>query len=621
MAFSAKSFEQILADQINYVRARTTLTDFNVGSVIRTILEASSLEDDEIYHQMVELLKQYSYLDCDGTELVRRGADFNESKLEENESSGPVYVVDNDLERTYLAVAVTVGNVNIEVVDATVFAAIGFPFTIRIGEDSPEVEDIAVNAIVLNQLQLAAGTVFAHPAAPLVVTEYTAGASRVSYVSGAADRTLPTGLGNSRPSTGIVARQNFLTTETATHYNGDFLSDVISARSINKGKIYNAPAETITEFTANPPFTNAGVINLSTFGGGRDLETDDEFRDRLFTKIASLMKATILAIQSATTGVEVVSTGQTVTRSKVFEDWIDRLVRVYINDGTSSFSPDTSSYAQTVLAANPAPNPGAAVLQLTSKTDFPDEGFVLVDQSGTPEILEYSAIAVAGPPYNMTLVGVTAVAHLMGDTVQVVEQVEDVTEFDQRYFQLDNIALIENTFNLFRVGSGATIPTEILPVTGYFINEGVGQVQLVSAAPLSSSLYAFYNWYIALVREVHKVLDGDLDDPANYPGVRAAGIKLLTSAATSVNIDVLMSLELKEGLDATTKASLIAQAELAINGYTSSLPMGQDWIRNEVIERAMALSGNILDLNLPLPPGNVTVLDNEVAVPRNITVL
>lgn len=619
MSFTPKSFEQILTDMINYVRARTTLTDFNVGSIIRTILESSALEDDEIYHQMVELLKQFSYLDCDGTELVRRGADFNESKLDANESAGTIYTYDSLLERTYIATAITAGDVNVNVVNAAVFLAVP-PFTARIGEGSAEVEDVTVNVIVGNQLQLGAAVLFSHPAAPLVVDEFTAGESRVSYVSGAAGRTIPTGLGVSKPATGINARQNFLTSETGTLANGDYMSDPVATRSINKGLAYNAPAQSILEYTSNPPFTGAGIINLSTFGGGRDLETDDEFRDRLFNKIASLTKATILAIESASRGVEDSATGQTVTRSKVYEDWIDELVRVYVNDGTSSFVPSTTNYAQTVLFANPIPNPGAATLQLTSKTDFPDEGFIIVDAGGTPEILEYSAIAVGGPPYAMTLVGVTAVAHAAGDVVQVVEQVEDATEFDQRYFELDNIAVIENTIELFRVGAGSTVPTQYTDAE-YLINEGTGQIELVAATFVGSSIYAYYNWYIGLVNEVHKVLDGDIDDPDNYPGVRAAGVKLLVSPATSVNIDVTMSIELKEGLDATTKASLIEQAKLAIISYTSSLPMGQDWIRNETIQRVMDLSDNIVDLNMPVPVGNISVLSNEVAVPRNINVL
>lgn len=52
--FQSKSFRAITASLINRVRATTTrLTDFSVGSVARTMLEAPAQEIDELYQQMV----------------------------------------------------------------------------------------------------------------------------------------------------------------------------------------------------------------------------------------------------------------------------------------------------------------------------------------------------------------------------------------------------------------------------------------------------------------------------------------------------------------------------------------------------------------------------------------
>ena len=53
MAFQPRSFPQILAEMIAYVQSNTVVSDFNVGSVARTLLEAAALEDDEQYFQMV----------------------------------------------------------------------------------------------------------------------------------------------------------------------------------------------------------------------------------------------------------------------------------------------------------------------------------------------------------------------------------------------------------------------------------------------------------------------------------------------------------------------------------------------------------------------------------------
>lgn len=53
MAFQLKDFRSIVASMINHVRGTTDkLTDFNVGAVNRTLLEAPAVEIDELYQQM-----------------------------------------------------------------------------------------------------------------------------------------------------------------------------------------------------------------------------------------------------------------------------------------------------------------------------------------------------------------------------------------------------------------------------------------------------------------------------------------------------------------------------------------------------------------------------------------
>lgn len=59
MAFQVKDFISIVASMVNHVRGATKkLTDFNVGSVNRTLIEASALEIDELYQQMFIGLKE-----------------------------------------------------------------------------------------------------------------------------------------------------------------------------------------------------------------------------------------------------------------------------------------------------------------------------------------------------------------------------------------------------------------------------------------------------------------------------------------------------------------------------------------------------------------------------------
>lgn len=53
MAFQIKDFTSIVASMINYMRGtQQQVTDFNVGSVARTMVEAPAVEIDELYQQM-----------------------------------------------------------------------------------------------------------------------------------------------------------------------------------------------------------------------------------------------------------------------------------------------------------------------------------------------------------------------------------------------------------------------------------------------------------------------------------------------------------------------------------------------------------------------------------------
>jgi uncharacterized phage protein gp47/JayE len=59
MAFQIKDFTSIVASMVNWMKAtQQKLTDFNVGSVARTLVEAPAAEIDELYQQMFIGLKE-----------------------------------------------------------------------------------------------------------------------------------------------------------------------------------------------------------------------------------------------------------------------------------------------------------------------------------------------------------------------------------------------------------------------------------------------------------------------------------------------------------------------------------------------------------------------------------
>lgn len=83
MAFQIKNFNSIMAGMINHVRGvQKAVTDFNIGSIMRTLLEAPGVEIDEAYQQffngLVEAIPVATY------------QSFNFDALPAVQTSGPV---------------------------------------------------------------------------------------------------------------------------------------------------------------------------------------------------------------------------------------------------------------------------------------------------------------------------------------------------------------------------------------------------------------------------------------------------------------------------------------------------------------------------------------------------
>jgi uncharacterized phage protein gp47/JayE len=77
MAFTPRSFPDILERMINRVVARTDLTDINDGSSLKQVLAAAAREDDDQYFQMVKLLEVFDIKTATGDDLDERAKDFN----------------------------------------------------------------------------------------------------------------------------------------------------------------------------------------------------------------------------------------------------------------------------------------------------------------------------------------------------------------------------------------------------------------------------------------------------------------------------------------------------------------------------------------------------------------
>jgi phage-related baseplate assembly protein len=123
----------------------------------------------------------------------------------------------------------------------------------------------------------------------------------------------------------------------------------------------------------------------------------------------------------------------------------------------------------------------------------------------------------------------------------------------------------------------------------------------------------------ALYNEIIKTVNGDITDPDNYPGCKAAGIhiQVLAPTITSISITaVLYALATSTTLDNT----FIINATNLLEQYTNSLVVGADWIRNVAESKVIISSNDIYDFKISTPSDNVAIAADRLAKTGTIVI-
>jgi len=289
--FTPRFFEEILQDMVNFIRTvAPELSDFNIGSRIRTILEASALEDDEQYHQMVALLLLWYLDNVRGADLDERLLEWNINRLSPLPAVGEVIVSNTNLTTSFTYNAVSIGATSLRLYSTQGFPASG---TIRIGEGTQSVEDIAFSA---NDYILSILTT-----APL--TKDHDRNDRVSLIEGTSN-IASVGTRVRVRSSALSVELTATMLEDATVLPGDYDSNAALTVMDAPGTAGRVSAGAIRDFVGAPPFDGAIVRNESSFAGGSDDESDDQFRSRGRKKIQSLARGTPLSLEQLVVGVE-----------------------------------------------------------------------------------------------------------------------------------------------------------------------------------------------------------------------------------------------------------------------------------------------------------------------------
>lgn len=151
--------------------------------------------------------------------------------------------------------------------------------------------------------------------------------------------------------------------------------------------------------------------------------------------------------------------------------------------------------------------------------------------------------------------------------------------------------------------------------------DGVRSASVVEHFPPSSSYNASVyiddgagNASQAMIDEVEDVLIGA--DTTASPGYKAAGINIQVLAPTKVTINITVEVD-DDGT--VSREALEYQIEEAVSEYVNNLLIGEDCIRNKIIEAIIALAG-VADLDLTVPASNTTISDLQIARTGTFTI-
>jgi uncharacterized phage protein gp47/JayE len=607
--FTPRSFETILNDMVAYVQSRSIISDYNIGSAIRSVLEAAALEDDEQYFQMVQLLDLFSITTSAGEDLDRRLADYGLTRASAKPATALGKFYDNTLVKTKIAAEAVAGVTTLVGFDTSRFPTSGYPYVVRIGEGTSRLQNVSVtnNNTTTMTLTLGGGTTFAVEVGDRLA--FVTGGSLTSPVAPSAQaRTISIGAQVQAAATVFEPARTYATTEPAYIISGNFESNEVIVKAITSGAAGNIGTNRINQFPSSPPFVGAGFASISKASGGVDRETDEEFRSRALSQLQSLSRGTVLALKSSAIGVTDPVSQARVTSSNLVEDFVNNEVILYVDDGTGAISRTKNLPADTLSAPATA---GDITLTVTDTSDWPNSGWILLETDGVnaAELVQYQS------KFGSTLGLVTAVAnnHLAATIIDFVDIITDSAEATQRRFNLNNYPVIRNSERIFIKAPSAA--WTLLTDSEYILNRGTGEMQIVDVGGVvaGTQIIAHYTYYTNLIAEVQKVMEGVSDDPVAYPGVKAAGIFLSVEQPILKRITVVASIAALPGYVESDIAPLI---QSAIENYIGSLRIGNDVIRSKLIDVAYSVTG-LADINIVIPVGNVTVLETELPVPND----
>lgn len=317
-----RSRQQILSDMLDSLSLATGISRFKVGGPLLSILEAASSSDARNTQDIFQLLASIGLDTAEGLALDNIGANEGVSRLLQARSTGTVTITDTSFTKQVSKLsqaypAPIVGSTTIYVEDASTWDAAG---QVYIGRGTANVEGPLNYTRVGNVLTITATTVFHNRGETVTVAQ---GGNRIV----SAGTVVSTAQGS------IVGTIEFATSFTTVLLDGETTLENVQVVAKVGGLTGNVPAFSVNEFSGASPFTGASVSNPLPYVNGRDVETDNDYRERIRSARNNKQRGTQNAIENAVVGISSTVENKTVASASLVRQK-GQIATLYLDDGT-----------------------------------------------------------------------------------------------------------------------------------------------------------------------------------------------------------------------------------------------------------------------------------------------
>lgn len=340
-----KSFNQILGDMIRKIIAETPLNDVNTGSVLLTLLEACASQDFENNVAILNVLELLSVDALRNNDLDAKAAEYGLSRNAAIRSSGQITISNSAITKRstglYVVKPAPIAGQSVLYVNNTTGWSTGGG-TLFIGRGTESFEGpISYTSITVyptySQINLSTSLQKDHLISDTVID-----------AQGQPDRLIAAGTTVKIPANNQNPEIRYNTLRDAVIPAGEDKVTGVSIIAQTPGSRGNAPINTITSFDVDP-FAGATVTNTSALSDGKDVETDNELRNRIKAYTLTLARGTSPSILSAVIGISDSDDNKQVASAILTEPVKTGDPSIlYIDDG-SGFQPSYSGQSVDVL--------------------------------------------------------------------------------------------------------------------------------------------------------------------------------------------------------------------------------------------------------------------------------